>query len=104
MNYVRWYIRWVYKFDINKEPYGLEEKQYIIRKKLKLTEGEWAHKEDHEIEEYMREELWISENFIPWKQRKEDEMKASLAESSSYKRYRRFMKKGGPGQITFQED
>lgn len=69
-----------------------------------LSAGEWAHKEDYEIEEYMREELWIRENFDPWKKARDDEMKAALAENPAYKRYRRYLKKGGPGQITFSED
>ena len=36
-----------------------------------------------------------------WKQQQEDEMKAKLAADPRYKRYRRYMKKGGPGQMTF---
>lgn len=103
-NYIYWYGRWIYKFDIKKEPFGLEEKHYLIRRFMGLSQGEWSNKEDYEIEEYMREELWIRENFDPWKQKRDDELKASLAENPAYKRYRRYMKKGGPGQITFGED
>jgi len=36
-----------------------------------------------------------------WKAQKEEERKAELANSSRYKMYRRYMKKGGPGQMTF---
>jgi len=104
VNYLIWYCRWIYKFDIQKEPYGIEEKHYLMRKFMRLSEGEWAHKEEHEIAEYMREELWLRENFDPWKQKRDDDIKAALAENPSYKRYRRYMKKGGPGQITFNED
>ena len=32
---------------------------------------------------------------------KEEETKAKLAHDSRYKKYRRYMKKGGPGQMTF---
>lgn len=104
VQYLFWYGRWVYKFDLKKEPYGTEEKHYLIRRFMGLSAGEWTHKEDHEIEEYMREELWIWENFAPWKRERDDELKAQLAENPAYKRYRRFMKKGGAGQMTFQED
>lgn len=69
-----------------------------------LNESQWAQREDHEIEEYMKKELWLKENFVPWQKEQEDEMKVKLAESSAYKRYRRHLKKGGPGQITFQDD
>lgn len=102
--YLYWLARWIYKFNIKKEPYGLEEKHYLIRRFMGLSAGEWAHKEPYEVEEYMREELWIRENFDPWKRARDDELKAQLAENPSYKRYRRYLKKGGPGQITFQED
>lgn len=69
-----------------------------------LSELQWAQIDDYEIEGFMREELWHKENFIPWKQKKDDEMKAKLAENPQYKRYRRYLKKGGPGQITFLDD
>lgn len=49
----------------------------------------------------MRKELWIKENFNEWKREKEEEMKAKLAESARYKSFRRYMKKGGPGQMSF---
>ncbi|UXI18244.1 hypothetical protein NH340_JMT04187 [Sarcoptes scabiei] len=104
IQYILWYARWIYKFNIRKEPYGIEEKHYLMRKFMGLSESQWSQKDDFEIEEYMREELWIKENFDPWKKEKDDEMRAKLAENPSYKRYRRYMKKGGPGQITFLDD
>lgn len=39
--------------------------------------------------------------FQEWKREKEEEMKAKLAESARYKSFRRYMKKGGPGQMSF---
>lgn len=36
-----------------------------------------------------------------WKENKEAEQKAKLAESGRYKSYRRYMKSGGPGQMSF---
>lgn len=36
-----------------------------------------------------------------WKELKEEEMKTKLAESARYKMYRRYMKKGGAGHMTF---
>lgn len=49
-------------------------------------------------------EIWVKENFSKWKQEKEEEQKAKLNESGRYKAYRRYMKSGGPGQITFDAD
>jgi len=50
------------------------------------------------------EKIWIKENFLQWKKEKEDEQKIKLSESGRYKAYRRYMKSGGPGQMTFDPD
>lgn len=39
-----------------------------------------------------------------WKKEQEEEMKSKLAENSRYKKYRRYMKKGGPGQMSLGPD
>ena len=36
-----------------------------------------------------------------YKKEKEDEMKEQLADNARYKQYRRYLKKGGPGQMSF---
>ncbi|KAG9508460.1 DnaJ-like subfamily C member 25, partial [Fragariocoptes setiger] len=100
--YIRWHIRWVILFDIKGEPYGREEKIYLIRKNMGVTQEHLDTNED--VESLLRQELWIKDKFLRWKQKRAEEMKEKLAESSGYKRYRRYMKKGGPGQITFLED
>lgn len=69
-----------------------------------MNQAQWDALEDHEKASYMAEELWIKSNFDVWKAEKDAELKAQLAEKGSYKRYRRYMKKGGPGQITFIDD
>jgi len=102
--YLRWFIRWHWKFTIGREPYGDEEKAYLIRRYLKLTQAQYDCMEDKEKEEYLREKLWIHENFVKWKTEKEEEEKRRLAESGQYKRYRRYMRNNGPGQISFLED
>ncbi|CAG2173164.1 unnamed protein product, partial [Oppiella nova] len=102
--YIIWYFRWIWRFNFNKEEFGDEEKQYIIRKFMGLSQLQWEALTEEEVGEYMEDELWIKENFDVWKRNKDYETKAQLAESSSYKRYRRYMRKGGPGQMTFLED
>ncbi|XP_054162583.1 dnaJ homolog subfamily C member 25 homolog [Oppia nitens] len=102
--YLIWYFRWIWKFTINKEELGDEEKKYIIRKYMSLSQLQWEALSDDEIEEYMIDELWMKDKFDVWKKNKDDETKAQMAESSSYKRYRRYMRKGGPGQMTFLDD
>ncbi|RWS31756.1 DnaJ domain containing protein 5-like protein [Leptotrombidium deliense] len=102
--FVYFYIRWFYKFVIMKEEYGEEEKMYIIRRNMKLSSSQWSQLSDEEKEEYLELQLWKKEAFDVWKQERDDEQKAKLAESASYKRYRRWMRKGGPGAITFLDD
>lgn len=102
--YVKWYIRWIWKFMINKEEYGEEEKLFIIRKKMKLSQSQFDCLEQTEIDTFLADELWIDENFQIWQKDKEHRDRAALAENAQHKRYRRFMKNHGPGQITFLDD
>lgn len=99
--YIHWYCRWIWKFTICKEEYGDEEKKYLIRKNMKRSQTQFEALEDPELEKLMREELWKPEKFEIWKEKQDLEMRQKLAESSRYKSYRRYMKKGGPGQMTF---
>lgn len=69
-----------------------------------MSASQWDSQEDEEREEWLHLELWRKDKFKEWKKQKDDELKAQLAQKGSYKRYRRYMKKGGPGQITFMED
>lgn len=98
------YARWLIKFTILRQELGQEEKEYLVRRNMKLSQTQWDAVDEDEKDEYMELELWIASNFKTWKDEKDEEQKAKLAESASYKRYRRWMKKGGAGQITFMED
>ena len=100
--YVSWYARWVYLFDIRKEEYGEEEKLYLIKKYLKLSQLEFDSLEDDTKAEYLELELWIKPKAVAWKAEKEEETKRELSQSARYKAYRRYMKKG-PGRLTFDD-
>lgn len=104
VNYIYFYGRWFWKFTIKGEEYGPDEKDYIIRRNLKMSQGQFDALEDHEKEKFLQRELWVKEKFTVWKKEQEEEAKARLADSSQYKMYRRYMKKGGPGQISFGPD
>lgn len=101
-NYLYWYIRWVYLFDLKGKPYGEDEKIYLMAKYLGVNEEQLFMNEDVDL--MLKQELWIREKFDSWKKRKDEEMRGKLAEKPGYKRYRRYLKKGGPGQITFLDD
>ncbi|ELU16377.1 hypothetical protein CAPTEDRAFT_138758 [Capitella teleta] len=99
-----WYLRWIWKFTICREEYGDEEKAYVMRKNMKLSQGQWEALEDHDKDQFFHQELWIASNFMEWKERKEEEMKAELANNTRHKMYRRYLKRGGPGQMSFGPD
>lgn len=101
---VSFHAIWYYKFNICKLEYTDEERLYIIRKNLKLSEDEFNQLEDDDREYYLQMQLWKKDKFDQWKKEEDEKAKAKLAESSQHKRYRRWMKKGGPGSITFLDD
>lgn len=101
--YFIWYAKWTWKFTINKQPYGEEEKLYIIRRFMNMGQNQFLSLEDKQINEYLELELWKKENFLEWKEEQDEEMKKSLAENARYKSYRRYMKKHGPSRLTFED-
>ncbi|XP_023943029.2 dnaJ homolog subfamily C member 25 homolog [Bicyclus anynana] len=101
--YIYWHLRWLWKFTILKQPYGMEEKLHIIRKYLKVGKQQFDAMEDKEVQEFLDEELWIRENFEVWKSRKDEETKKALAENNKYKQYRRYIKQHGVGRMTFDD-
>ncbi|CAK1585145.1 unnamed protein product [Parnassius mnemosyne] len=101
--YIYWYLRWLWKFTILKQPYGEEEKLYIIRKYMKLGQHQFNALDDKEKQEFLDEELWIKENFLIWKEIKDEEAKKALAENNKYKQYRRYIKQHGVGRMTFDD-
>lgn len=102
--YVAWYCSWVYRFTIRGEEYGEEEKLYIIRKYMKMSQAQFDSLEDNLRQTFLERQLWIKENYEVYKEEQEDEMKMKMATDPRWKRYRRWMKSEGPGRITFIDD
>lgn len=103
-SYVAWYCRWIYNFNIKGKEYGEEERLYIIRKFMKMSQSQFDSLEDHQKETFLKRELWIKENYEVYKQEQEEELKKKLANDPRWKRYRRWMKNEGPGRLTFVDD
>uniref|UniRef100_A0AAY4A178 DnaJ homolog subfamily C member 25 n=1 Tax=Denticeps clupeoides TaxID=299321 RepID=A0AAY4A178_9TELE len=102
--YVAWYCSWVYRFTICREEYGEEEKLYIIRKFMKMSQAQFDSLEDHLRDTFLERQLWIKENYEAYKEEQEEEMKMKMALDPRWKRYRRWMKNEGPGRLTFVDD
>eukprot|EP01136_Pigoraptor_vietnamica_P008049 Opistho-1_new@42908 len=92
-SYLSWYARWVYRFNIRKEPFGPEECDYLTRRALGLSEARWKAVGDEAKDELIGRKLYIAANMRAFTQEREEEMKERLANSARYKQYRRFMKK-----------
>ncbi|CAB4021787.1 dnaJ homolog subfamily C member 25 homolog [Paramuricea clavata] len=104
VQYIIFSVRWFWKFTICGEEYGAEEKEYLTRKRLKVTQTQWEAIIKQEKDELVERELWIPQNLTEYQKEKEEEMKEKLAQNNKYKSYRRYMKNHGPGRITFEED
>lgn len=61
--YVIWYGSWIYKFTICREEYGDEEKLYIIRKNMKMSQSQFDSLEDNQKKTFLERQLWIKENY-----------------------------------------
>jgi DnaJ homolog subfamily C member 25 len=90
--FIFWYARWFINFNLLKKPYGMEEKLYLLRKNLGMGENQFNAIEEYTIDDYLRKELWIRDNFKEWKAEQDEEQKAKMAESNRYKSYRRYAK------------
>eukprot|EP00112_Aurelia_sp_Birch-Aquarium-sp1_P005630 Seg1641.18 transcript_id=Seg1641.18/GoldUCD/mRNA.D3Y31 product="DnaJ subfamily C member 25-like" protein_id=Seg1641.18/GoldUCD/D3Y31 len=86
--YISWGARWVWKFWILKEEYGEEEKGYLTRKAIGLSELYWEAIDDYSRKEYLARELWIKENLKEFKEEQEEEMRVKMAENNKSKMWR----------------
>ncbi|CAL8280111.1 unnamed protein product [Merluccius merluccius] len=99
-----WYVRWFYRFTVRREEYGDEEKLYIIRCYMKMSQSQLDSLDDKLKETFLEKHLWIRENYEVYKQEQEEEMKVKMATDPRMKRYRRWMRNEGPGRLTFADD
>lgn len=101
--YIMWHVKWIWKFSICKENYGEEEKLYLIRKNMKLKEHIFEQFTDMQKKEFLKQELWIYDNYKKWQEKKDEETRKQMAENGRFKAFRRHMKNHGPGRITFDD-
>ncbi|KAM4710246.1 dnaJ homolog subfamily C member 25 [Discoglossus pictus] len=102
--YISWYIWWVYTFNIKGKEYDEEQKLYLIRKNMKMSQSQFDSLEDHQKNSFLEQQLWMKENFEVYKREQEEELKKKMASDPRWKRYRRWMRNEGPGRLTFIDD
>ncbi|XP_014377314.1 dnaJ homolog subfamily C member 25 [Alligator sinensis] len=102
--YVIWYCWWIYCFSIKGQEYGEEEKLYIIRRYMKMSQSQFDSLEDEQKKTFLERQLWMRENYEVYKQEQEEELKKKMAMDPRWKRYRRWMRNEGPGRLTFIDE
>lgn len=55
-----------------KEEFGRDEKLYLIKKNLKLSQLEYDALEEHTLEEYLELDLWEKSKALEWKAEKDE--------------------------------
>lgn len=83
---------WYWRFSIKKEPYGHKECVYLTCKALGIPEGRWGHLEEDMRLDLLSKELWIRANLHAYISEKQEEQRAQMIKSGSYKRAKRWMK------------
>lgn len=61
--YITWYVRWIYTFTIKGEEYGEEEKLYLIRRNMKMSQSQFDSLEDDRKKVFLEEQLWKRETY-----------------------------------------
>uniref|UniRef100_A0A3Q2QTH9 DnaJ homolog subfamily C member 25 n=1 Tax=Fundulus heteroclitus TaxID=8078 RepID=A0A3Q2QTH9_FUNHE len=84
--YVAWYVCWVYRFTICREEYGEEEKLYLIRSNMRMSQAQFDSLEESAKQTFLEKQLWIRDKFEVYKKEREEEMKAKLATDPKMKR------------------
>ncbi|OPJ89199.1 dnaJ-like protein subfamily C member 25 [Patagioenas fasciata monilis] len=96
--YIVWYCWWIYCFTIKGQEYGVEEKLYIIRRYMKMSQSQFDSLEDHQKETFLERQLWIRENYEVYKREQEEELKKKMAMDPRWKRPA-VAARAGPGQL-----
>nr|XP_061836716.1 dnaJ homolog subfamily C member 25-like [Nerophis lumbriciformis] len=103
-NYVTWYVSWIYRFTICREEYGEQEKLYIIRRCMKMSQSQFDSLDESSKQSFLEKQLWLKDNYELYRAEQEEQMKVKMATDPRMKRYRRWMKNEGPGRLTFVDD
>lgn len=61
IKYILWNVKWVVCYKIRKVEYSDDDKVYLIKKNLSLTDEVWTQVPDSDKQTYIKEDLWDSE-------------------------------------------
>jgi len=100
--FIKFHLSWFWQFGIMREEYGEQDKCYVIRKKMKLTERQWEATSSEEKDLWMSRKLWEKEEWLQWEEEREEEERIRAASSGRSKQERRGAK--NDNRMTFDEN
>lgn len=59
---IAWHVRWLRRYQFGNEEYTEEDKEYIVRGVINMSEGMWDALTDKQRAKIMAKELWVPEN------------------------------------------
>lgn len=96
-------LSWIWRFWIVREEYTDVEKDYIVRRRLKLSEKQWMALTKSERDTFMSLELWVAENWAQYEEEEAERERVRMAESGRSKQERRWLK-NSDNRMTFDEN
>jgi len=102
-NWINFQSTWIWRFWVKREEYGNLEKEYIVRKNLKLSERQWYALTESEKDAYMVRELWLADKWEEYRKEEEEKERVKQAESGRSKQERRWLK-NSDNRMTFDEN
>lgn len=62
-----WACRWILLFYVLRRDYGEEERIYLIRFRLNLTELQWKNMYNHQKEKIIAAQIWDANRYALWR-------------------------------------
>ena len=94
---------WVWRFYVRREEFGQEEREFIVRRRLAMTERQWESLQEEERTGYLARRLWEAEAWRLWEEERLEQERLRHAMSGRSKQERRWEKKGD-NRMTFDEN
>ena len=94
---------WVWRFYVRREEFGQEEREFIVRRRLAMTERQWESLQEEERTGYLARRLWEAEAWRLWEEERLEQERLRQASSGRSKQERRWEKRGD-NRMTFDEN
>ena len=89
--------------DCRREEFGPQEREFLVRRRLGMTERQWESLLQEERDGYLARRLWESEAWRVWEEERLEQERLRHAMSGRSKQERRWERKGDH-RMTFDEN